>query len=77
MKKIARWKPSKSMIRYPTLYQEGRIGFFVKNENGCRSVWVWLSTKEAKEFAEALNNSVYYNERISGIRNQEHTMRWF
>lgn len=77
MKKTPMWKPSKSMMRYPTLYREGRIGFFVENENGVRSIWVWMSTKEAKEFAEALMDSVYYNERISGIRNQNFTFRWF
>ena len=80
MKKQAKWKPSKDKdineYNFMKIPSTNLVMFFVNNENGVRSVWCCLSTKEAKEFGNALIDAAYYNDRINGIRAQNHTMRW-
>jgi len=78
----AKWKPSKgwedeyNISCYPSMQIEGRIGIDIINETKTRTIHLWMSTKEAKKYGNAIIEACEKNERIQGIRNQDFIFRW-
>lgn len=80
-KSYPKWKPRSNRIsEFP--YIEGCVLtdvviIPVSNETKTKTMYCYITTDEAKEFVEVLNEAIRVNERVKGIRTQEHTMRWF
>jgi hypothetical protein len=69
MGRVPGWMPRKEIGRYPSI-KDGRISIFIDNSSKTRSIHLWMSIIEAKEFGESIIEAADTCEHIKDKRKE-------